>query len=225
MNYLAYCSLLYLEDNDDIRENMGRVFAAFCKSVTTVKTYEDAILALEKEKYSIAVCDIELEGDATGIDFIRRIRETNKETQIIVLSAKRDERFLLEAIPLNLVEYLIKPVSFEEIEESLNSCAARLEEIGFFRFKLCKNTFFAPQEGAIYKNGEKVILREKESALLSLLVKKNGKLLQKDEIEAKIYDYEATDGAIKSLFNKLRKKIGEDAIESIPSLGYRLSLK
>lgn len=225
MNYLAYCNLLYLEDNDDIRENMGRVFSAFCASITTVKTYEDGILALKKERYAIAVCDIELEGDATGLDFIKSIRENNKETQILILSAKRDERFLLDAIPLNLVEYLIKPVSFEKIEEALNSCAARLKELGFFRFRLCADTFFAPQEGVIYKNGERVALGEKECTLLGLLVKKNGKLLPKDEIEAKVYDYEATDGAIKSLFNKLRKKIGEDIIESLPSLGYRLSPK
>lgn len=225
MNYLAHCNLLYLEDNDDIREHMSRVFAAFCASVTPVKSYIEAVQALEGKKYCVVICDIELEGEKTGLDFIKHVREGDSETQILILSAKRDEKFLLDAIPLNLVEYLIKPVSFEKIEEALHRCAVRLENIGFFRFKLHDNTFFAPQEGVIYKNGEKIILGEKESALLGLLVKKNGKILPKEEIEAKVYNYDATDGAIKSLLNKLRKKIGEDIIESLPSVGYRLIVK
>lgn len=225
MNYLSCCNLLYLEDNDKIREHMSRMFRAFCATVTSVASYEEAIEALNNNRYCIAVCDIELGGDKTGLDLIKQIRSTNKDMQILILSSKRDEEFLLDAIKLNLVEYLIKPVSFEQMEQILNACAARLEESGYFRFKLGENVYFAPQEGLVYAENERIALGEKESLLLNLLVKKRGKILTKDEIEALVYDFETTDGAIKSLFNKLRKKIGVDAIESIPGVGYRLDSK
>lgn len=225
MNYLSCCNLLYLEDNDKIRENMSRMFRAFCAAVTPVASYEEAIEALNNDRYCIAVCDIELGGGKTGLDFIKHIREGDKDMQILILSSKRDEKFLLDAVKLNLVEYLIKPISFDRMEQALNSCAARLEESGYFRFKLGEGIYFAPQEGLIYAKDDKIALGEKENILLNLLVKKRGKILTKDEIEALVYDFETTDGAIKSLFNKLRKKIGVNAIESIPGVGYRLDSK
>ncbi|MDD3468196.1 MAG: response regulator [Campylobacterales bacterium] len=225
MNYLSCCNLLYLEDNDKIRENMSRMFRAFCAAVTPVASYEEAIEALNSDRYCIAVCDIELGGGKTGLDLIKHIREGDKDIQILILSSKRDEKFLLDAIKLNLVEYLIKPVSFDQMERALNNCALRLEESGYFRFKLSEDIYFALQEGLIYNKAEKIALGEKENLLLSLLVKKRGKILTKEEIEAAVYSFDATDSAIKSLFNKLRRKIGKDIIESLPGLGYRLNLE
>ena len=224
LSALENCNLLYLEDNDKIRENMGRFFAVFCKNVIHAKDYDEALDKFEEFDFHIAVCDIELDGEKNGLEFISRIRAKNRDIQILVLSGRKDEKYLFEAMTLNLTGYLVKPASFDAIEKALVDCANRIIKSQVLSIPLSCNALFNIATASIRRGDEDVALGEKEFLLLKLLTRKQGKIVTKEEIDALVYQNDSTGQAIKSLLNKLRRKVGEDIIVTIPNIGYRLNV-
>jgi two-component system response regulator YesN len=86
--------------------------------VGEVLVYERAAAALQayREKQpDFIITDITMP-DMSGLDFIREIRETDKDTPIIILSGYDDFEFAKEAISLNVSRYLLKPTMPTEIE-------------------------------------------------------------------------------------------------------------
>ena len=62
-----------------------------------------------------------------GLEFVQRIREKNDEVQIIVLTAFCDKEYLLKAIELKLVKYLVKPINEKEFYKALQTCVNNLK--------------------------------------------------------------------------------------------------
>lgn len=224
LSVLENCNLLYLEDNDRVRESMGRFFGVFCKNVVFAKDYDEALRRFEEREFHIAVCDIELESEKNGLEFIGKVRAKNKDIQILVLSARKDERYLFEAITLNLTGYIVKPASFDAIQKALMDCANRIIESMALNIRLSSGATFCIATASVIRDGDETTLGEKEFLLLKLLSEKRGKIVTKEEIDALVYENAATDQAIKSLLNKLRRKVGEEAIITIPNIGYRLNV-
>jgi DNA-binding response OmpR family regulator len=74
------------------------------------------------------------------------------------------------------------------------------------------------------QQGKSLELSRKEQALLELLIQNRHRLVSKEEIAYGVWEDEfMSEGALKSVLVKLRRKIGRDAIINTPHLGYRLT--
>jgi DNA-binding LytR/AlgR family response regulator len=74
----------------------------------------EAMPVLAKEKIDLLFCDIQMP-QITGIDFIRSLAHPPK---VIFTTAYRD--YAIEAFELNVIDYLLKPVSFERFTKAIN---------------------------------------------------------------------------------------------------------
>ena len=66
-----------------------------------------------KRKIDLIFCDIRMP-QITGVDFIRSLSHRPK---VIFITAFRD--YAIEAFELNVVDYLLKPVSFERFAKAI----------------------------------------------------------------------------------------------------------
>ncbi|MCF8240128.1 MAG: response regulator [Melioribacteraceae bacterium] len=83
-----------------------------------VTNYEDAVKSLINNEPDIAILDIELEGEKSGIDLAAYIKE-NISIPFIFLTTKSDPRTIDHAKRLNPPAYLMKPFSSEDLYASI----------------------------------------------------------------------------------------------------------
>ena len=110
--------ILVVDDEDFHRELMQKLLLKLGYDVTVVESAEDAFSYLAKEKVPIIITDlILLEMD--GVEFCRKIRETDSKTIVIALTGHTD---LYDADKLKEVGFdyhLTKPFKIEVIRDAI----------------------------------------------------------------------------------------------------------
>lgn len=216
--------VLYVEDDDIARENGIEYLENFFEQIYEAS---DAIVALqlyEKYKPDIIITDIQMP-KLNGLEFVKRIRQKDKKTQIIIITAFCDRDYLLKAIELGLVKYLVKPVKEKEFEEALYLCIDNLENCESNIVKLDENTFFDMFNKNLVVDSEIVKLRTKELAFLELLLKNKNRYVSYNEIENFVWDDSVmTKDALKTLVKNLKTKIPKNLILNLTNSGYKIDV-
>ncbi len=91
------------------------------------KTVEEAGAVLPQLQPDVVVTDIRIAG-ASGIDLIRRLREQQLDTTVIVLTGYADFHIAQAAIKLDVFDFLLKPIDLEETGALLQKLAAHLRQ-------------------------------------------------------------------------------------------------
>jgi DNA-binding NtrC family response regulator len=117
-NILKNLTILYIEDDDFIRESVTKTLNLLCKDVIAIENCDDGYAIYRQVKPNIIISDIIL-NNISGIEFVQLIREENTTIPIILLTASIDTKNLLDAVKLKLINYLVKPVSFEILLDTL----------------------------------------------------------------------------------------------------------
>lgn len=224
---LKHLNILYIEDEDNIRENITKTLEMFANKVFSVESTEEAIEILAKEKVDIIISDINLP-KKSGIELIQEIRKSNCYIPVIFISAFTDRDYLLEATKLKLVDYLVKPIDFNILNDALLNACKDIINTGNYVVNFQDNTSYnVMHKKLIYNNTEDEIdLTAKEIELLEYLIANSNRIVSHDEIKTEIWEdsFEATDSALKNLLTKLRKKVGKDSIKNISGVGFRIHL-
>ncbi len=223
-NILKDLTILYIEDEENIRKNITSTLNLILGKVLACSSYDEAVITYKNNKIDIILSDINLSGKS-GIDFCKNIRENNIIIPIILLTAHLDTNYLLDATKLKLVDYLIKPINFDSLYNVLLKAANELLLQNSFKIKFKNNVLFDINNKLLLSSEQKEIkLTSSELHLLEYLVKNSNRVVPHDEIKLNIWEdsFLASDSALKNLLNKLRKKIGKESIENISGIGFRL---
>lgn len=216
--------ILYVEDDKIARENGVEYLENFFE---TIYEASDAIIALqlyEKYKPDIIITDIQMP-KLNGLEFIKRIRQKDKKTQIIIITAFCDREYLLKAIELQLVKYLVKPVREKEFEEALLLCIDSLKEDSSNIVKLDESAYFDLFNKNLVINDEVIKLRAKEILFLELLIKNKNRYVTYEEIENFVwFDSVMSKDALKTLVKNIKTKIPKDKILNLTNSGYKIDI-
>lgn len=181
------------------------------------------LLALEKE-YDVILLDLMLPG-INGIEVCRRIRK-EKETPIIMLTARDSVMDKVTGLKSGADDYLAKPFAIEEL-------IARMEVI-FRRNKKEKSNselkfkdIILDIEGrTVRRNNEVIELTNTEFQLLLMFMKNINRALTRDIIMENIWGYNSeaetnvVDVYVRYIRNKLDKNDKEKYIQTIRGVGY-----
>lgn len=219
---LKYINVLYVEDDPLVAAQTLELLKRLCQNVFYCGNAEDALILLEDEKIHIVITDIELPG-MSGLELCKRIRSKNSNIPIFITSVYNNKEKLLEAIKLNLVNYLIKPVSITSITQTLLGCIQKLQEDGTFMIRLNSGSNYCPMLGQVEMSGNIISLTRAESILLDLLIHHKNQIVHYDSIEYAIHSEEPmSESAFKNLIYRLRKKVGKDSIVAVSGVGIKL---
>jgi YesN/AraC family two-component response regulator len=119
--------LLYVEDDNDIRDDLADFLKTRVSKVFTAKDGQEGLDIFRKEKPDFIVTDIRMPR-MSGLDMIREIRAGNRKIPTIVTSAYSDSEYLLEAINIGVNQFLLKPIDLSKLEKSLFVCAEMLDD-------------------------------------------------------------------------------------------------
>ena len=106
--------ILLADDEATFRKTFVKVLEEEGMAVTAVADGKDAINAITKQPYAVAILDIQMPG-ADGIKVLREIMRVRPETRVIMITAYGTVEMAVEAIKLGACDYVMKPVMFEDI--------------------------------------------------------------------------------------------------------------
>jgi DNA-binding response OmpR family regulator len=155
---------------------------------------------------------------------LRRLREEKKSVAVIILTARADVDDLVDGLALGADDYLTKPFAFDEF---LARVRARLrarpaEEPSVLRagkVSLDLKTRQAAVEGQV------IDLAAREFAVLEVFLQHPGQVLSRRQLLAQVWGGpgdEPAGNAVEVYVGYLRRKLGDDCIETVRGLGYRL---
>ncbi|RXJ88472.1 DNA-binding response regulator [Arcobacter sp. CECT 8983] len=221
-NPLKNLKLLYVEDEANVRKYALSYFNRIFETTLVAKSALEALNIFKSEKPHIIVTDIKME-EMSGLELLKKIRQEDKKCQIVVLSAFLDTKYLLEAIELNLVKYLTKPIKHEDIYPVLLKCANNLRELDSDSISFSHECYFKIKEKVLINKNEEIKLSNNERTLLELLCINKDRIVSYEEIENIIwYDSIMSENALRTLVKKLRKKLPKDSLINISKLGYKI---
>jgi DNA-binding NtrC family response regulator len=111
-------NVLLVEDDQWIRDSLRRFFANENCALMAVETGEDALEIIKGNACDIIITDYRLPG-MDGLAFLKKAQDINPRLKKILLTAYMTEPVISEAFRLGVHEFIEKPFSTEDLEESL----------------------------------------------------------------------------------------------------------
>lgn len=223
MEKLKNSKILYIEDDEITRENISSFLKRKCKELYIAKDGKEGLEQFNKFSPDIIITDIEMP-NLDGLSMAKKIRKESKKTQIIITTAYTSQEYLMEAVNLHLIKYIIKPISLPKLNEALANCEEFLKQSIITKKYFTKELFYDTYTKELVNKQEIISLSKNERNLLDLLVKNHPAPTSYEAIEANVYDFASSKNAIKLLVKALRTKLEKEAISNVSGLGYNVNL-
>ena len=220
-------TILIIEDDPDIQELLRLAFAGEGWKLIQVKSGEEGLDILGKEKSDCIILDIMLPG-MDGFKTLKKIRalETNKTTPIIMATARGEEADIVTGLELGADDYVVKPYSPKILCARIRAALRRAEEEPLKKDIISLGGIFLDTiRHEAKNNGEVMDLSATEFALLRHFLSHPDMVFSRNQIINAVHgtDYPVTDRSVDVQILSLRRKLGEAGlfIETIRGVGYR----
>lgn len=221
-------TILYAEDEEETRKNYSNYLKRLFKEVYVVENGQEALKVYEEKKPNIMLLDINMPF-INGLELTKKIRQNDKNTRVIILTAHLEQDKLLFAAELNLTKYLPKPISRMKLKEALNEAATQFNELNkqSSQFNLGEDFIFNRDSKKLTSGNQDIKLTKQEILLLELLTSQENRVFSIDDISLHLWndvdDLDSSATKIKDIIKRLRKKLPKDCLENIYGAGYKLN--
>ncbi|MFA5427463.1 MAG: response regulator [Sulfurimonas sp.] len=118
LEYLKSLTLLCVEDNKTTQLIYNSIFEDLVKNIVYANNGEEGYQKFSNENIDLIISDYDMPV-LNGIDMIKKIRESNKEIPIILVSAIQDVDVIVHALQLNVNNFLKKPIVAIEVMQAI----------------------------------------------------------------------------------------------------------
>src|SRR5512134_3479931 len=112
--------ILVAEDNETLRFGVSEALGDAGFTVIPAASGADALRALESEAVHVVVSDIKL-GDISGVDVLKKAKEINSETEVILMTAYATVETALQALRLGAFDYIQKPFDIDHLKHRVQT--------------------------------------------------------------------------------------------------------
>lgn len=197
-----------------------------------VTTFLDGDSALQKIKDmpDLWILDIMLPG-ADGYELIKKIKDNNKNTPVIFMSARNEELDRVVGLELGSDDYLSKPFLPRELVIRTNKLMERIygdEKERVLELLITIGDYvISKTQRTVFLREIEIQLTKMEFELLSYLAENKNILISRDQILRNVWgdDYFGSDRVVDDTIRRLRKKVDKLNIETVYGYGYKLVYK
>ena len=209
--------ILVVEDERALCETIVRSLRRLAYSVDPCYDGDTAIDLLGSERYDLVLLDLNLPG-ADGMTVLRTLRQTDRETRVLILSARSEVADKVEGLDAGANDYLAKPFHLEELEARIRSLTLRQFTQNDVVLH-CGPLSFDARSRTATAAGQPLALTRKETGILEYL------LLHQELLEH-VWDNSVDNFSnsirvhISALRKKLRAALGYDPVRNRIGEGY-----
>ena len=227
IQYTKSLKVLFIEDDFESRIQTQKMLENFFDTVVTAVDGEDGFEKFKKTQFDIIFCDINMP-KLNGIDLISKIREMNRTIFIVMISAYDDRPYLLKSIEIGVDGYLIKPVEKDQflsvVQKIINKIYAVSQDTKAM-ISLAGDYYWNKSTQKLSNKTEEINLTLNEVKFLDFLISAKGTIRTYIEIDLALFqDEHYNERKIRNLVSRLRKKIGNEFLESLYAQGYRVKI-
>ncbi len=221
-------SVLYAEDDVSVRKNYVLYLENYFSDIYEADDGKEALTIYKDKKPDVLLLDITMP-EINGLEVAKTIRKTDEDTPIIVLSAHSNKEYLFEAVKLNLVDYLIKPINRNEFKSVIESTLERIDKSKVSdedeKVYVSRTCYWDKTKRLFFYRSKIVDLTKNERILFELLLNNKNQIVKPLQISEYVWDNDSdvNDASIRNLVKRLRKKLPVDIIQSIYGSGYILN--
>jgi len=220
LDELKNLTILIADDDAVFMESTCKILEMLFHKVIIARNGHEALRLFQEHTIHITMLDIRM-GEVSGIEVAQSIRRINAKTPIFLVSSYTQTDELLEACKLNLVNYMVKPFSFQSLSSTLSSCVQKLKDECLLYVNLTPNVQYDPFQKKLFCNGNMEFIAHNEILVLELLIQRRTQIVPYHHFY-NILGEETTYAALKNIILRLRKKVGENAIRNLSKVGYTL---
>ena len=214
--------LLVIEDERALCETIVRSLRRLAYSVDCCYDGEKALELLGVERYDLVLLDLNLPGK-DGMTVLRTLRQTDRETRVLILSARSEVEDKVEGLDAGANDYLAKPFHLAELEARIRSLTLRQftqQDV----LLTCGDLAFDTRSRTASVNAQ--ALTRKETGILEYLLLHQGRPVSQEELLEHVWDNSVDNFSnsirvhISALRKKLRAALGYDPVRNRIGEGY-----
>ncbi len=223
--------ILIVDDEEDFRHMLRVFFQQAGHAVIEAASGREALLAAVDSQPDIIVCDVQMPG-MDGFDLCRRLRKDHRTATVpIVLMSgtSKEQQDQLDGFAQGADDYVLKPFEpillLAKIEAVLRRYATA-RELG--EVLKTSGVVLNVQSRTVACGGHEVNLTRKEFDLLTLLLRKRGRVLSSQFLLESVWGYDLAEyndpHTVTVHLSSLRQKLGPrlgHRIVTVPGSGYR----
>lgn len=221
--------ILVVEDERALCETIVRSLRRLAYSVDYCHDGEQALGLLCVERYDLVLLDLNQPG-ADGMTVLRTLRKTDRDTRVLILSARSEVADKVAGLDAGANDYLSKPFHLAELEARIRSLTLRQftqNDVILSCGALCFDTKTRTATAA----GQVLTLTRKETGILEYLLLHRGRPVSQEELIDHVWDNSVDNFSnsirvhISALRKKLRAALGYDPIRNRIGEGYVMEEK
>lgn len=215
---------LLIEDNEELANAITTRMRLDGHVIDHAANYADGVGFADAGDYDLILLDIMLP-DGDGRDFLEHYRALEKDTPVIVLTARSQVSDRVSMLDLGADDYITKPFDHAELEARCRAVLRR--KVGSVQtVTRLGNVEFDPVAGHLSVAGSVVTLRNRELRLLEVLINSPERIFSKQKLVDRLFsvDNDVSENAIEVYIGRLRKHLDSSnlTITTVRGMGYRL---
>jgi DNA-binding response OmpR family regulator len=205
-------------------------FASFLEKGLTANGYTTkvapdgttATAIADDEEFDLMILDLGLP-DIDGLDVLRLLRQRGATLPVLILTARDDVDDKVSGLDAGAADYITKPFSLEELLARVRArlrdesrVEATVLEVGDVALDLRTRRAMVA--------GEVVPLTAREFTMLETFMRHRDQVLSKEQLLSHVwgYDFDPGSNVVEVYVGYLRRKLGDELIETVRGMGYRL---
>jgi two-component system response regulator PhoP len=221
--------LLVIEDDEILRASLVGKLADAGFAVEQAADGTEGLYCAQEYPIDLAIVDLGLP-EISGLDIIRKTRESGKSYPILILTARDRWQDKVDGLDAGADDYVVKPFQFEEVIARVNALLRRSG--GWASSEMIAGPVsldLSRQEVKVHDTA--IELTSFEYKILEYLMVRAGQVISKTELTERLYDqdFERDSNVIEVFVGRLRKKLDPDnsikPIETLRGRGYRFGLE
>ena len=212
--------LLLVEDDAMIGETVLHLLRTEHYAVDWVRDGAMADQALRSAEYDLVLLDLGLP-KRDGLEVLRALRSRRSSVPVLVATARDSVSDRIAGLDAGADDYVVKPYDTDELLARIRALLRRSAGRGEPAFEH-KGVSLNPGTHEATLNGQPVQLSAREWAVLEPLIARPGVVLSRLQLEEKLFSWkdDVSSNAVEVYIHGVRKKLGNDIIQTVRGLGY-----
>ena len=213
--------ILIVEDEPGIASFLQKGLRAEGFSTMVAEDGLSAAAIARDDVFDLVILDLGLPGK-TGQEVLREMRSRGERMPVVILTARNSEQDTIAGFEGGADDYVTKPFSFQELLARVRArlrdtptADATVVEAGDLTLDL--------RTRKLRVEGREVDLSAREFALAETLMRHPGQVLSREQLLSRVwgYDFDPGSNVVDVYVGYLRRKLGDEAIETVRGIGYR----
>jgi two-component system response regulator VanR len=223
-------SILIIEDEAKIREILTEFLVDYGYSVDTASDGIEGLSKIKQNKYDLILLDImmpKIDGFAT-LELIRQA----SNVPVIIITALEDEENQMKGFDLKADDYITKPFSMNLVLRRIEAVLRRerrekhpesVSDENVLDLK-CGNVTLDTKSCEVKLSGNTIPVTYKEYELIKLFLENKNQVFSRDYLLHNLWGYEyiGDEKVVNNHVMRIRKKLGEDFIQTVRGMGYKV---